>query len=82
MEIKGHGRMHAVHIEVTANTMVVDDLGSVIGDLHNNQCVQGDGVTSTKGASGNTDPLFVLQIAHVEQDYNTFLHIFSAILFC
>ena len=58
MEIKGRGHMHAVHLNVTANTMVVHDLGLVIGDLHVNPCVQGDGVSSTNGASGNNVPLF------------------------
>ena len=60
LEVKGHGHIHAVHINLTANTMVVDDLGLVIGDRHDISCVQGDGVTSASGASGNKTLLFCL----------------------
>ena len=73
LEIKGHGHMHAVYLNVTANTMVVDDLGLVIGDLHKNACVQGDGITSTQGASGNTVLLsYVLHIFN-EQEVGKYL---------
>ena len=51
--------MHAVHINLTANTMVVDDLGRVTGDLHEISCVQGDGVASTADASGKKTPRIV-----------------------
>ena len=62
--------MHAVHLNVTANTMVVDDLGLVIGDLHKNPCVQGDGVTSTKGASGNIVHCFIFCKCQLSKSYN------------
>lgn len=49
--MKGLGHLHAVHLNLTVNTLIVDDLGHVTGDVHDDPCPVGDGIDS----SGKTD---------------------------
>ena len=51
LRIRGGGVLHAVHLNLTAEEMVVDDLGRVVGDTHSIPCVMGEGVNGA-GASG------------------------------
>jgi hypothetical protein len=50
--VQGEGHVHAVQVNITAETLIVDDLGQIIGDLHSVSCVVGDGFSSGSGASG------------------------------
>lgn len=52
--MQGGGHVHAVHVDITADTLIVDDLGKIIGDIHNAACSKGDGYSSSTGASGKT----------------------------
>lgn len=51
MYIKGGGHAHAVHVNITASTLTVDDLGRIVGDVHNILCAEGTGFDGV-GASG------------------------------
>lgn len=51
LRIQGGGFVHAVHLNLTAGEMIVDDLGRVVGDTHSVPCVTGEGVNGA-GASG------------------------------
>jgi hypothetical protein len=37
---------------ITAETLIVDDLGRIIGDLHDITCFKGNGFNANNGASG------------------------------
>lgn len=50
--MQGEGHVHAVQVNITAETLIVDDLGQIVGDLHSVSCVVGDGFSSGSGASG------------------------------
>ena len=50
--MQGEGHVHAVQVNITAETLIVDDLGQIVGDLHSVSCVVGDGFSSASGASG------------------------------
>ncbi|XP_076091252.1 uncharacterized protein LOC143063127 [Mytilus galloprovincialis] len=50
--VQGGGHVHAVHVDITADTLIVDDLGKIIGDIHNAACSKGDGYSSSTGGSG------------------------------
>ena len=50
--VQGEGHVHAVHVNITAENVVVDDLGHIIGDHHGIACTIGDGFDSVNGASG------------------------------
>jgi len=45
--VKGLGHLHALHINITAGTLIVDDLGHVTGDVNDDPCPVGDGIDST-----------------------------------
>ena len=52
LNVKGGGILHAVHLDITADKMKVDDLGQVIGDTHSVTCSSGEGIVGSNGASG------------------------------
>ena len=41
--VHGLGRVHAIHLNITAAELTVDDLGQIIGDYHNISCSIGEG---------------------------------------
>ena len=50
--MQGEGHVHAVQVNITAETLIVDDLGRIIGDLHDITCSKGNGFNANDGASG------------------------------
>ena len=51
MHIEGLGHVHATHVHIEAGTLIVDDLGRLVGDEHDIPCTTGQG-TDGQGASG------------------------------
>ena len=56
LHVKGHGLIHAVNLTIEADTFIVDDLGRVVGDVHDATCTLGEGFSGS-GASGLPDYL-------------------------
>ncbi|WAR26294.1 hypothetical protein MAR_011998 [Mya arenaria] len=50
MRVAGGGIVHAVHVNIGAQQLIVDDLGEIIGDFHSVSCSTGNGVTGTSGS--------------------------------
>jgi len=50
--VQGEGHVHAVQVNITAENLIVDDLGQIIGDLHDITCSKGNGFNANNGASG------------------------------
>ena len=48
----GGGIIHAVHLNITVDNLVIDDLGTIVGDLHQIPCSEGQGHGGS-GPSGN-----------------------------
>ena len=51
--VQGGGHVHAVHVDMEAKDLIVDDLGLIVGDIHDAPCTTGNGFSSTSGGSGN-----------------------------
>ncbi|KAK3576661.1 hypothetical protein CHS0354_004945 [Potamilus streckersoni] len=51
IRVRGGGHVHAVHININSATLIVDDLGRIVGDFHSIPCITGDGYSGS-GASG------------------------------
>ena len=52
MKVQGGGLVHAVHMNIEASMLVVDDLGIIRGDTHGMTCTTGQGYGGSSGASG------------------------------
>ncbi|WAR25690.1 hypothetical protein MAR_011394 [Mya arenaria] len=50
LNIQGGGIVHAIHVNIEAQQLIVDDLGEIIGDFHNITCSVGEGVQGTAGS--------------------------------
>lgn len=50
IRVKGGGVIHAVHVNIETEDLIVDDLGEIIGDLHSITC--GSSFSGTDGAAG------------------------------
>ncbi|XP_033745593.1 uncharacterized protein LOC117331107 [Pecten maximus] len=48
--VKGGGHLHAVKVNIDADTMIVDDLGEVTGDVHTKSCTVGQGYQAYGGS--------------------------------
>lgn len=50
IRVKGGGVIHAVHVNIETENLIVDDLGEIIGDLHSITC--DSSFSGTDGAAG------------------------------
>lgn len=50
LRVQGGGLVHATHVNIHAHTLIVDDLGEIIGDLHSVTCSQGAGFDGSSGS--------------------------------
>ncbi|KAH3816394.1 hypothetical protein DPMN_117910 [Dreissena polymorpha] len=50
LRVQGGGRIHAVHVDIRAQQLTVDDLGEIIGDLHTIACTTGSGIAGSSGS--------------------------------
>jgi len=48
--VQGGGLVHAVKVTIVAGTLVVDDLGQIVGDLHDISCPTGTGFAGNGGS--------------------------------
>ena len=58
IRVQGGGIIHAIHVVIESDNLVVDDLGRVVGDIHDLPCETGNGVDGTT-ASGKTSLNFL-----------------------
>ena len=53
IRVQGGGIIHAIHVVIESDNLIVDDLGRVVGDIHDLPCDTGNGIDGTT-ASGKT----------------------------
>ena len=52
LRIKGGGTIHHPKIHITADEFIIDDLGTLVGDRHDESCSTGNGYNNGNGGSG------------------------------
>ena len=60
LNVHGGGTIHAVHLNITVVNLTVDDLGTIVGDLHQVPCTQGQGHDGL-GASGDLTFFYLMK---------------------
>ena len=70
--IKGGGTVHHPKVHVTAETLTVDDLGTLVGDEHDESCSTGNGFNNGNGGSGN----------YILHKHSIFTNIFLVLIRC
>ena len=61
LRIEGGGTIHHPTIHIEAETFIIDDLGTLVGDTHEETCSTGNGANNGNGGSGTP----YLKIAYV-----------------
>lgn len=67
--MQGGGLVHSTHVNIEAETLIVDDLGVIKGDLHTITCSQGSGYDGTVGSGMGS---FIAVLSSTE--YNVYTH--------
>ena len=52
LRIEGGGTIHHAKIHIEAETFIIDDLGTLVGDTHEESCTTGNGINNGNGGSG------------------------------
>ena len=50
LRVQGGGIIHSTSVNIEAETLIVDDLGEIIGDLHSITCTEGAGNGGSSGS--------------------------------
>ena len=58
--MQGGGIIHAIHVDIQSTNLIVDDLGEIIGDVHELTCTSGNGVA---GTTGSGKPISILHLS-------------------
>ena len=48
--MQGGGIIHAIYVDIQPTNLIVDDLGEIIGDIHELTCDTGNGVAGSTGS--------------------------------